>query len=63
MDSISNDENTDAILLIYAENAFNWLIEKDLLYTVLKLYELVLPHLFQVVFPVPLDHLLLEVVN
>ena len=40
-----------------------WLIEKDLLYTVLKLYELVLPHLFQVVFPVPLDHLLLEVVN
>ena len=62
MDSILNDENTDAVLLIEAKMLSFRLIENNL-YKVLKFYTLLLLNFFQIAIPLHLDYLLLEVVN
>ena len=51
LDSILNDENTDAVLLMDAENAFNSINKEEFIHNV-RLHTLLSIHLFQIVFPV-----------
>ena len=51
LDSILHDENTDAVLLMDAENAFNSINKEEFIHNV-RLHALLSIHLFQIVFPV-----------
>ena len=60
MDSIFKDQNSDAALLIDAENAFNLVNREAFIHNVEIVCPLFLLHLIQIAIPVHLDCLLLE---
>ena len=62
---IFKNENTDSVPLIDAENsvdAFNS-VNREVFIHIVKIFALLLLHLFQISIPAHLDYLLLEVVN